>query len=373
MKKPYAQSTLKRKYRETDLGEEKIARIFNYLNACAHFYQILEIKEARNIAVRQGNVSQKELDKVLPIMERDDSLDFYIINETELYNDGDDKLLMIDKALLLEDNEDFDYEALIRALLTGNKIDTSSIIRENWDHFYALDKQRCGKPLYIPTDILPYVKDGYYEETPQMIAMKQFLLKDCGLNQQERLLARQMDKRFLVKRTPEEIADWTIHDMVEMIKDLSVPMSKHITKAMDILKKMGFFIKRKADMQRFVDLFSDMRNHTRMPSNRGFTPDELFSRAGKPMPNENSFGPGIQKTLRPGELSAAEINRAIPGHGTLPLDMEASLMRAVDQALKPGEEKWVNGTLIKGDKIRPNDPCPCGSGKKYKKCCGIKH
>jgi preprotein translocase subunit SecA len=23
-----------------------------------------------------------------------------------------------------------------------------------------------------------------------------------------------------------------------------------------------------------------------------------------------------------------------------------------------------------GDKIGRNDPCPCGSGKKYKKCCG---
>lgn len=23
-----------------------------------------------------------------------------------------------------------------------------------------------------------------------------------------------------------------------------------------------------------------------------------------------------------------------------------------------------------GKKIYPNDPCPCGSGKKYKKCCG---
>nr|WP_243875294.1 SEC-C metal-binding domain-containing protein [Blautia obeum] len=23
-------------------------------------------------------------------------------------------------------------------------------------------------------------------------------------------------------------------------------------------------------------------------------------------------------------------------------------------------------------KIYPNDPCPCGSGKKYKKCCGRK-
>ncbi len=26
--------------------------------------------------------------------------------------------------------------------------------------------------------------------------------------------------------------------------------------------------------------------------------------------------------------------------------------------------------VIKGKKIYPNDPCPCGSGKKYKKCCG---
>ena len=25
---------------------------------------------------------------------------------------------------------------------------------------------------------------------------------------------------------------------------------------------------------------------------------------------------------------------------------------------------------VKKEKIRPNDPCPCGSGKKYKKCCG---
>ena len=25
--------------------------------------------------------------------------------------------------------------------------------------------------------------------------------------------------------------------------------------------------------------------------------------------------------------------------------------------------------LIKSEKIGRNDPCPCGSGKKYKKCC----
>ena len=30
----------------------------------------------------------------------------------------------------------------------------------------------------------------------------------------------------------------------------------------------------------------------------------------------------------------------------------------------------VNKTIRKGKKIGRNDPCPCGSGKKYKKCCG---
>ncbi|MBW2342338.1 MAG: SEC-C domain-containing protein [Deltaproteobacteria bacterium] len=27
-------------------------------------------------------------------------------------------------------------------------------------------------------------------------------------------------------------------------------------------------------------------------------------------------------------------------------------------------------TKVAGKKIGRNDPCPCGSGKKYKKCCG---
>ena len=33
-------------------------------------------------------------------------------------------------------------------------------------------------------------------------------------------------------------------------------------------------------------------------------------------------------------------------------------------------EQKKSGTIVKDPKIYPNDPCPCGSGKKYKKCCG---
>ena len=34
------------------------------------------------------------------------------------------------------------------------------------------------------------------------------------------------------------------------------------------------------------------------------------------------------------------------------------------------KEQKESTTIRKGKKIGRNDPCPCGSGKKYKKCCG---
>lgn len=34
------------------------------------------------------------------------------------------------------------------------------------------------------------------------------------------------------------------------------------------------------------------------------------------------------------------------------------------------KEQKSSTTVKKAAKVYPNDPCPCGSGKKYKKCCG---
>jgi preprotein translocase subunit SecA len=41
-------------------------------------------------------------------------------------------------------------------------------------------------------------------------------------------------------------------------------------------------------------------------------------------------------------------------------------------SLSRGDIKRAGETTQKrqGSKIGRNDPCPCGSGKKYKKCCG---
>ena len=47
-----------------------------------------------------------------------------------------------------------------------------------------------------------------------------------------------------------------------------------------------------------------------------------------------------------------------------------------EEVAKPVAESHGDGTLekkpvVKGKKVGRNDPCPCGSGKKYKKCCGM--
>ena len=39
--------------------------------------------------------------------------------------------------------------------------------------------------------------------------------------------------------------------------------------------------------------------------------------------------------------------------------------------LSRGEESATPSTVKKEDKVGRNAPCPCGSGKKYKKCCGL--
>lgn len=41
-----------------------------------------------------------------------------------------------------------------------------------------------------------------------------------------------------------------------------------------------------------------------------------------------------------------------------------------DEQKALAKEQRMSGTVIKEKKIQRNDPCPCGSGKKYKYCCG---
>ena len=52
--------------------------------------------------------------------------------------------------------------------------------------------------------------------------------------------------------------------------------------------------------------------------------------------------------------------------------IETQLSQAAQtfQGPKEDDEDIPTGPIQHGQKIGRNDPCPCGSGKKYKNCCG---
>ena len=50
-------------------------------------------------------------------------------------------------------------------------------------------------------------------------------------------------------------------------------------------------------------------------------------------------------------------------------DMTADTVVKLDIDLENHDQK-KSGTVVKAKKVGRNDPCPCGSGKKYKYCCG---
>jgi len=57
-------------------------------------------------------------------------------------------------------------------------------------------------------------------------------------------------------------------------------------------------------------------------------------------------------------------------------DMEEAFQRRkrreLEQARMAGSgDQGPVQQVVRGDKVGRNDPCPCGSGKKYKKCCGV--
>lgn len=92
----------------------------------------------------------------------------------------------------------------------------------------------------------------------------------------------------------------------------------------NLLEDYGVVISSEKDMNRFMPVLIDVNNSTRMFDFSGHTPEEMY--ALHPMQPDILF---------------------------------------------PAENPANHTTIISSQpKVGRNDPCPCGSGKKYKKCCG---
>ena len=169
--------------------------------------------------------------------------------------------------------------------------------------------------------------------------------------------------------TPKEVMSYLWGDIKYAISDHNeywdeIEPSESIASVFGLLKDYNIILDRKDELNEFISFLLPVYNNTRQWFNNGHTPMEISSSKTVDKP----FHP----TIVPMSSHAAELLRQgqeeIEKMGAfVDLDSNADDINTFSFA------DGIAGPMKKQTKkIYPNDPCPCGSGKKYKNCCGRK-
>ena len=174
-------------------------------------------------------------------------------------------------------------------------------------------KLQEGKPYYLPNreELLRYADDLYVEENEAFNNMFNYL-------------------RTKMKIAVDDAYDYCAHIQLR-IRCASLP-----NEVLQDCEKAGLTFHNKKQVEGFMKCFAKMLNNTRLPENRGYTAEEISSI--------------ISDRDKACEHSGAR--NTASGY-----DNDSNVI-----AFPQGKNDDV--------KISRNSPCPCGSGKKYKKCCG---
>ena len=180
-------------------------------------------------------------------------------------------------------------------------------------------------PILMDEELFPLLRQQMDKEF--YITSVQQIEEICRTGYEESSPAYKKLKTFLMKKMDmpyDHAVSWCLQAWANSYEGESIG---------DILDKMSeanVIFENEKQTNEILGLLVDAHNNTRMIENRGHNPNELASK-------------GMTVDL---EGNADTVGTAMYTRG-------------------PG------GNVIRiGKKIYPNDPCPCGSGKKYKKCCG---
>jgi hypothetical protein len=193
--------------------------------------------------------------------------------------------------------------------------------------YLSLLEQQDVKDYYIPSyeEICNLMENGYLAAEPAYQAFVSFLRDECHMDG-------------------------------EMAEDSACMLWLNICDGTDCRDEVQWLIDRidvdaqggMAWVERLAEKVNECESHTRMLVNRGYMPVELIvidDAPSDPIPQTAYSSVAISEPLNvlAPELRTMRMNAVIP-----------STVRPQAKAAKVGR----------------NDPCPCGSGKKYKKCCG---
>ena len=116
-----------------------------------------------------------------------------------------------------------------------------------------------------------------------------------------------------------------------------------------------------AQYEEFYGIIAELSNNTRIPENRGFTPNEIYEMMKvSDKPKKIVLGQNLKSDFKNGSLNREEFVQGLI-NSDMPHDLRMQMLNEISK---------VKTNIEKTKKIGRNEPCPCGSGKKYKKCCG---
>ena len=124
-------------------------------------------------------------------------------------------------------------------------------------------------------------------------------------------------KQYLIKKwnaIPEEA------DLMCGMIQIHITEGCQVEDIFEIFHEFGFVLESEHQINELMEIITDLWNETRMVIHRGFTPNEVY------------------KNEKPVECL-------------------------------PEKNNIIDVTEVRKNKIYPNEPCPCGSGKKFKNCC----
>jgi hypothetical protein len=204
----------------------------------------------------------------------------------------------------------------------------------------CLLRQQMDKDFFIPSVNLidEICRSGYEVSSPAYKKIESFLMQKLG-------------------QTYEQAVTWCMQIWANSYEGNSpTDVINHMTEA-----KINF--NGEKQMRDFVRLLMNAHNSTRLKENRGHKPDEL---------RKNTFTGGMPTIVPASTNAATMLKKAAPQLQAMgiPVDIDGGADTIQTTVFPNG----LNGDMVKKEKkIYPNDPCPCGSGKKYKKCCGKKN
>lgn len=192
---------------------------------------------------------------------------------------------------------------------------------------------QAGKDFYIPTaeEVLDYNRNLYLSKEPAYQKLREFFQKEIGLSYQ--------DADDETAEVWEKIQyDVDFQDMFQYLMELyGEELTEH-------------------KVERLVNLLQNANNHTRMQIHRGHTPNEI-----------------MQSDIRRGYFNQPPV--IVPGSTNAANMLKNASAELATMGVKVDFDS--NATIVSGGKVEkkvyPNDPCPCGSGMKFKKCCGKKN